>query len=281
MAITGWLAALVLHVAGITIDADLPKHNRDAITHWIDTSARAVAAYYGAFPVPRVHLVVVETEGRGVSRGTAFPMDGGTLRVAVGRSATADELARDWVMTHEMIHLGFPSLAERHHWLEEGLATYVEPLARIRIGNVTALEMWRDLVRDMPKGLPQEGDRGLDHTPTWGRTYWGGALFCLLADVTIHERTSNRKGLVDALRAIAKAGGTIAAEWSIDRVIATGDAATGVPVLRELYDRMKDAPAPVDLDDLWRRLGVRRQGESVVLDDAAPLAAVRRAIAGS
>ena len=37
---------------------------------------------------------------------------------------------------------------------------------------------------------------------------------------------------------------------------------------------MKDAPAPVDLDRLWQQLGVKDGG----FDDAAPLAAVRRAI---
>ena len=58
----------------------------------------------------------------------------------------------------------------------------------------------------MPKGLPAAGDRGLDYTPTWGRTYWGGALFCLLADIDIRKRTSNRFGLQDALRAIVAAG---------------------------------------------------------------------------
>jgi L-lactate permease len=25
------------------------------------------------------------------------------------------------------------------------------------------------------------GDQGLDHTPTWARTYWGGALFWMMA----------------------------------------------------------------------------------------------------
>ena len=57
-----------------------------------------------------------------------------------------------------------------------------------------------------------------------------------------------------------------------------GDRATGVPLLGELYARMKDEPSPVDLDALWRELGVRVTGAHVILDDAAPLAATRRAI---
>ena len=41
----------------------------------------------------------------------------------------------------------------------------------------------------MPKGLPQAGDQGLDNTGTWGREYWGGAMFCLLADIEIRKAT--------------------------------------------------------------------------------------------
>jgi len=40
---------------------------------------------------------------------------------------------------------------ERHHWIEEGIATYVEPIARIHAGHLKAERMWFDLVRDMPK----------------------------------------------------------------------------------------------------------------------------------
>jgi len=32
------------------------------------------------------------------------------------------------MLTHEMIHLAFPSMADEHHWIEEGLSVYVEPI---------------------------------------------------------------------------------------------------------------------------------------------------------
>lgn len=57
-----------------------------------------------------------------------------------------------------------------------------------------------------PFGRPEAGDRGLDRTPTWGRTYWGGAFFCFVADVQIREATHGAKSLDDALRAIVAAG---------------------------------------------------------------------------
>lgn len=58
----------------------------------------------------------------------------------------------------------------------------------------------------------------------------------------------------------------------------TGDRATGVPVLLELYRQMKSTPAPVDLDALWKELGVSRQSGRTEFDDSAPLASIRQAI---
>jgi predicted metalloprotease with PDZ domain len=203
---------------------------------------------------------------------------GAAIAIDVGVKSTPSELTNDWILVHEMVHTALPDLEGPQHWLEEGLATYVEPLARRRAGIRTAEDVWAEWVDQMPNGLPQAGDRGLDATPTWGRTYWGGALFCLLADVEIRRRTNNAHSLGDALRAVLAAGGSIAESWPIERVLDIGDAATGVPVLREQYSRMAHAPVPVDLPALWKSLGVSGAGRTVTFDDAAPLASVRRGI---
>jgi hypothetical protein len=245
---------------------------------WAETSARAVSAYYGKFPVPRVRLRITEVAGTHEKGGTAFGWRGPLITISLGRDATVASLADDWLLTHEMVHLAFPSLAERHHWLEEGIATYVEPIARARIGGLTRERVWRDLIDGLPQGQPESGDRGLDGTPTWGRTYWGGALFCLRADVMIRQRTGNRFGLEDSLRAILAAGGTIDRDWTIDRVLEVGDRAVGVSVLHELYEQMASQPVTIDLEALWRRLGIARRGDTVIFDDKAPLASVRDAI---
>lgn len=259
-------------------EIDLP---RERVMAWIENSARAVTDYYGRFPVPYARILVTPKTGRGVLSGTAHGYGGAAIRTTLGRATRESDLDRDWIMTHEMVHLAFPSLADRHSWVSEGIATYVEPLARVGIGQLSAERVWGDLVKGLPQGLPKSGDRGLDHTPTWGRTYWGGALFFLLADIEIHERTANRHDLRDALRAINAAGGTIESDMSLTRAFTLGDRAVGEPVLMELYKHMKAAPAPVDLEKLWRRLGVNLRGQTVTFDESAPLAAVRRAITHS
>jgi len=250
---------------------------RELVLDRIKLSAKAIVNYYRRYPVQEVRIDVSPHFGRGVSGGRASGWDGARIRIGVGKESTPADFAEDWVTTHEMVHLAFPSQEEQHHWIEEGQAVYIEPVARARIGELTPERVWGDMARDMPQGQPAPGDRGLDYTHTWGRTYWGGAIFCLLADVQIRERTHNQKGLEDALRAVL-AEGNIQSEWPLDRAIGVADKATGVPVLHDLYDQMKATPVTVDLDGLWKKLGVKEVSGQVVFDDNAPLAAVRRAI---
>jgi hypothetical protein len=268
-------------VEGGTITVDVsrtaPVLDRDALLAWVRSSASTVAGFYGRFPVAATRVVVTPVAGHGVSGGRTWAEDGGLIRIRVGESSTAADFAEDWVLVHEMTHLALPSLPEDQEWLEEGLATYVESIARAQARGLTDEAVWSGFVRGMPNGLPAAGDRGLDHTHTWGRTYWGGALFCLLADLEIRRETGNRRGLQDALRAIL-ASGSMETSGRIDAVLATGDRATGTAVLATLYAQMKDAPVATDLDALWSRLGVVRQGRWVRFDDTAPEASLRRSL---
>jgi len=263
----------------VTFEAGSLNLSHDKILHWITTSACAVRTYYGEFPVRRLTLIIVPVPARrGVIHGVTFGENGATIRMYLGQLTSEAELHDDWKMTHEMVHLAFPSVAREHHWIEEGIATYVEPIARAETGELAVSSVWRDLVEGLPKGLPGPDDKGLDRTPTWGRTYWGGALFCLLADVEIRRRTNNRHGLEDALRAIVVAGANIEVEWKLARALQVGDQATGVHVLTELYERMGTRPVATDLPALWSQLGVEARAGTVAFDDHASLANVRRAI---
>ncbi len=265
-------------VIGIDYAGDAGGLERRAVHDWIDAAAQAVRAYYGRYPVQHLRIRVDIGTGHGVHSGKTFGYGGARIRVGVGRDSNASDFRRDWVMTHEMVHLAMPEFSGEQAWLEEGLATYVEPVARAQVGQLTAAQIWHDMIGDMPKGLPGAGDRGLDNTHTWGRTYWGGAMYCLLADVRIRERTANRMGLQDALRAILAAGGNVEVSWNVRRTLVIGDKATGSNVLVELYDQMRNAPVTPDLCALWRRLGVKVTPEGAEFDDDAPLAAIRKAI---
>jgi hypothetical protein len=258
---------------------DLPV---DALMAHIQAAISAVTTYYGRFPVARARILVIPVEERhGILQGTTWGDMGGFqgfTRIRIGQHTTAADLAEDWMMTHELVHMAFPSLPDDQHWMEEGQATYIEPIARVMTGELKAQQIWRDMFRDMAKGEPGPGDEGLDHTHTWGRTYWGGALFCLVADVSIRRETGNRKGLQDALRAVVAQGGTIDHAWDLPKALAIGDQATGTDVLTRMYAEWKESPVTVDLPKLWEELGARASGDGIELVSTAPLASVREAI---
>jgi hypothetical protein len=261
-----------------SIDDGAPAAQRPLLLEWIERSARIVADYYARFPAPLVVLRIQSVPGDGVRGGRTTNESGLVIQVSVGRDATADGLAADWVLVHEMVHLALPEVGRRHDWLAEGLATYVEGIARAQFGNRAITDVWAEYRHSMPLGQPHAGEGGMDQTPTWGRTYWGGALYCLQADVKLREQTGNRVGLQTALRAILKETGGYGADRDIDEVLRIGDAATGTRVLQDLYQQIKATAVTPDLDLLWARLGIPSDPKSQPFDDRAPLAAIRIAI---
>jgi hypothetical protein len=268
----------VVHVGFAPGEMALPKPK---ILDWVRMSAKAVATYYGRFPVKSLRLLLLPVDGLGVRGGTTWGYRGAAIRVLVGRDADEGRLRSDWVLVHEMVHTALPDMDERYNWLSEGLAVYVEPIARTQAGDLSAKEIWLAMMRDMPKGLPRPGDEGLDNTDTWGRKYWGGAMFALFADVEIRKRSNNRLGLQDAMRGVLAAGGNHEQDWSIQRILSTADKAVGLDVLTRLHDEWGSKPVTPDLDGLWRDLGLRVHDGGLDFDDTAPLASIRKAITES
>jgi len=270
-------------VAGDTrIQVELDEALRDdhtRIRRWLDDGVKAMTAFYGQFPVDRLAIQVSADSRPGVQGGRTFGFQIPLIQVTVGVDTSPEQFRRDWVLVHEMVHLTFPEMPETHLWAHEGLATYIEPLARYQAGQLSARQVWGDLVEGLPKGTRELAHAGLDENSSWGSTYWGGAVFWLLADLEIRERTRARHGLQDALRAIVSKGGTNQIAWPLRDALRQGDAAIGVDVLVPLYERMRATPQGIELSNLWLRLGVSTQGNRVEFDDSAPLAALRRAIA--
>jgi hypothetical protein len=266
-------------VSTLCVHIEQASPPRTKLLHtWVQRSADIVAQYYGRFPAPLVFLDLGVMDGAGIGGGRTINEGGLRIHVGVGRDATPEGLANDWVLVHEMVHLALPEIGRGHDWLAEGLAVYVEGIARAQAGNRTIADVWAEDRRSMPLGLPRQGEGGMDQTQTWARKYWGGALFCLEAEVQIRQRTANRQGLQAALRAVLLATGGYAAERDIGDVLRIGDAATGTRVLEDLYERERAAPVVADLDAFWRSLGVPNDPLTQPFDDHAPLAAIRIAI---
>lgn len=270
-----------IEIAGGRIDVALGKGERgvsdEDLLAWIREGARDVVSLLGQFPIARLQVIVGRGGPYAVGSAVTMGMGGASIFVVVGERTRKADLLRDWVMTHEMIHVAFPNMGFRQRWMEEGLSTYLEPLLRARRGRYEPQKMWAEFVRAMPQGLPRDGDEGLDRTFTWGRRYWGGAMFWLHVDVEIRRRTEGAKSLDDVLRAVLASGGSVALRWDVARLALVSEGATGVTALREIYDDWSSKSVAPDLGALWASLGVKAgTSDRITFDDRAPLARIRQ-----
>jgi hypothetical protein len=252
---------------------------KDTLLRYVRDSVRAVSDFYQGFPVARAMVVVIPEAGRsGVLFGKVLPESSPGIALLVGQHTRAKQLDQDWILVHELYHLGFPSFQGEGKWLDEGLATYYEPIIRTRAGLRTEASLWEEFLNSMPQGLGAVGRDGLENAQSFRGIYWGGAIVSLLADVEIRRRSGGKQGLEHGLLALLDHDGHASEVWGLKDAIDVVDRAVGAPVLSELAARYATRGNPLELDRLFADLGVRRTPVGVKLDDTAPLSAVRRAI---
>jgi predicted metalloprotease with PDZ domain len=281
-----------LDLAGARLDVvflGAPLRMGDAAAlEFIRQSALRISSFFGAFPTDATVFVVPVPGAREVVFGRVLSLTGASVALLFGDDTPASGVRDNWVVVHEFFHLGCPSFADEGRWLEEGLATYYEPILRARGGWMTEAALWSHFVREMPRGLRRSGDPpALEDRDDIDSTYWGGALFALLADVRSRAATGNQRSLDDVIRALRRRVGGATKLAHLADFLRTAEEATGVGEISAVYDSWALRGENIDLDALWTRLGVggleeaRRQGSLVTLRDDAPLASVRRAIAAS
>jgi predicted metalloprotease with PDZ domain len=273
-----------LPLSGAAIDVALlgaPLAMGDEATiRWVRDGAACVAHLFGRFPVDASVFVLPVRGADGVVFGRVMSLSGASVALLFGTETRAESAHQDWVVVHELFHLGTPSFVGEGHWLEEGLATYYEPILRERAGWISEADLWRHFTREMPRGLRKPGEApGLEEREDIDSTYWGGALFALLADVRIRQATGGARSLDDVLRAALAREGDATHSTRVADFVRVGDEATARHVLSELYVGLAVSGDPVDLGALWRSLGVIEDGLALSVRDDAPFSAIRRAIA--
>ncbi len=257
----------------------LTNAQRTARVAWVDGAAQAVARFWGGFPVPRATLFVVSVAARRRALfGKLLPASGPGVVLLLGADSEADDLANDWILVHELFHLGVPSFSGEGRWLDEGLATYFEPLIRARSLGLSEQEAWSELAQGFERGTQALASTGLERTQDYGAVYWGGALVCLLADMEIRRGSQGRLGLEDGLREVLRQGGHAREVWRVSEVARVVDEATGAQVLSELVARYGVRAAPVDLTAILGIIGVRRGASGITLDTSGEAAWLRRAL---
>ena len=256
----------------------LVHFSRELLQSWLEINVCAVRTYFGRFPVAEFSLVLKSVEGSTeISYGNAMPGAMPRITMYVGTRTAREEFRSSWVLCHELTHLAFPSLPREQRWIEEGMATYIEPIARAMTGIVNEESIWEEMMRKAPDAF-RNIRTGLDGEHDYRRIYWGGAVFFLLADIEIRTTTNSKHSLQDAMQAILRSEGTMNTDRDVYSVLRAGDKAVSGRMLETLYEKFGKTAYTPDLERLWKDLGIERDGASVRFRDDAPLAAVRKAI---
>ena len=251
--------------------------SEELLLDWITHCAEIMTRFWHGFPAPGMKIFVLPRAGaNGVSFGRDMSGGGVSMLLVVGEKTTREKLDDDWVLIHELVHAGSP-FVKGAPWFTEGLATYFEPLIRARYGLQSPGAMWTEFITNMPRGASVIGSSGLVRGGFRG-WYWGGGLLMLLADVGMRRASDGRLGLEDCLRAVRTRFGDYVRTIGLEDMVTACDAAVGGTTLAQLIERYAQSSTAVDLDALWNELGVRLDDGALLVDDRAPLAAVREAI---
>jgi hypothetical protein len=243
---------------------------------WIREAIADVDNYLRGYPV-RPLVIVLSDGGDEVSAGFSLGNGGSSVLVGLGHHITQSELDTDWIMTHELLHTAMPSLASRHNWMEEGYATYAEPIARVKRSRLSKERLFNEWYSALWQGQPFPWDGGLDGTQSWGRLYWGGAGFWLAAELSVYRETKGTRTLSDCFAAVAHGSAGIADRWSVERFLSVCDKGLGANVVRPLYERLSATPVTLPLTEYFASLGVKKKEGGVEFVDA-PLAGCRETL---
>jgi len=274
------LRVSVLRDSGGDIDVD-------KITAWIDQAARGVALAHGRFPNPNPQILVVPVRS---SRNSPVPFgrvirDGGeAVQFFADPARDLSDFNADWTATHEFAHLLLPYVKDR--WVSEGFASYYQNVLMARSGNYSETQGWSKLhagierARNVrPKISP------LDTSGGGGRArmmvYWSGAAMALLGDIRQRQLSSGSESLEVILGRLRSCCLPSDRAWTAQQLFRKLDELSEHKVWLALYQHYADTPGVADLTPAYRQLGIQVSGDgTVVLDDNAPQAALRRRLMG-
>jgi hypothetical protein len=258
--------------------------SNDALMHWL-ASAVDTVSIEGHFPAERLQVLAVPSgpSHDPVAFGMVARGGAGSVMLFVADNAREEALVRDWVLPHELSHLWFPFVDRDHAWLSEGLATYLQEVLRARSGVISAEDAFTGLAQGM-RSARREGtgrdmraeSRDMNDTYAYRSVYWAGAAFFLMADVELRKRSAGHQSLETLLLGL-RAHHPYEHTWNADDLLHRLDELAGMAVFMPLAVECLKRPFP-DVEPTLAALGLREGKDGAVLDDAAPLADIRRAL---
>lgn len=260
---------------------DEPKKATDAqLVGWVTGALRTHGQFFRGSPTRGtlpIHVVLagMPSSDAGVF-GSVLRRGEPSVMLLFGRDATSG-FDTDWVAVHELFHLGNPPTRGRFPWLTEGFTTYYTELLRARAGGKSLTAAWGTLAESFrdycaPSGGRSlaEASRELGKSNDYLRVYWGGACLAFRVDVAIRQKTKGARSLDDVMRELR-----VGEPLDEAGMVAALDAAAGSKVASAHLNEKKR----LEIEPLLNDLGVGEvKGDDAVLNDDAPLAAMRKAM---
>jgi predicted metalloprotease with PDZ domain len=119
---------------------------------------------------------------------------------------------------------------------------------------------------------------GVDGHSNFMRIYWSGTAYWLEADLELRRSSGNRLSVDEALKRFDACWLPDYRGWTPEAFVAKLDALVGGDVFRRKFDEYRARRDFPNLKPAYTALGISRNDDRLVFDDAAPDASVRRAI---
>ena len=222
----GTAQAETFDAGGVELTLVLGKRYRKSTPLFRDLLRTQLASYaelFGGPPLSKRYLVIINEHASG---------DGGAFASSFSQfiQGDADERNRviwGYVMAHELLHfwngLGLVPTDHREEWFKEGVTDYLTIVTLARNGWLDG-ELLSKRLENVPRRYliaryaqnlqMSVRDAGKDKQPNRQLVYGGGSLAALALDVALRERSGDKVGLPDFMRALyaefGKAGKTYA-----------------------------------------------------------------------
>ncbi|MDA1074318.1 MAG: hypothetical protein O3A63_06095 [Proteobacteria bacterium] len=284
-----------INVAGGTLrvaflDSAQARLDIDKTSRWLEITAGDITSVYGRMPNPQPQVLVWAVDGRGRSSGSPIPFGnvirdtGESVQFFVRPDPPLTAYLADWTATHEFAHLLLPYVRSDQKWISEGFAGYYQNVLLARRGVYTHEQVWKRLLRSFAQAQAirnPPSPNGTADRSFWEMRmliYWSGAAVALHADTRLREMSAGAESLDSVLGRLQACCLPSRQVWSGEALFSKLDTLTEYPVFMDLYREFSDRNGMPSTDKLMDALGVKGDAETVLFDDDARLAWIRRAL---
>lgn len=279
----------------LAILGDVSGQRQRELSGWVEHLAGLLEPA-GGLPLAEAQVLVVPVGGHGGRRagrgpvpwGQVYRAGSGGVHFFVDAEQPIEAFYADWTGAHEFSHLLHPYLGRRGRWLSEGLASYYQNVLRGRSGDLSEQQAWARLLSGFGRGRRDASDGVALRQVAWEmgsrraymRVYWSGAAWWLQRDVELRLLKGENAGLDRLLARFAAEHLPATRDWTAAGFAAELDRIAGVSLFAPALAPAEEATRFPELSGLQARLGLVSDdtGELLRIDEAAELAALRRAI---